>query len=183
MKRLFVVLAILLVSQFALAGVEFLGVDGVETSFVANTGELSMSGDSLVIIVDYEGVAPQSSINPGTFSLNTTLVSGAHFEGGTFEFTDTSSVLLSGDIVAIDFAESFGLLTGSGTALVLVENLDGNLLGDSQIVSLTFNISPSVGQFGSDFTGLSKVNFIVPEPATIGLLALGATIFIRKRKK
>ena len=182
MKRLCVVLSILLVSQFALGGVEFVGVDGVETTYDAGTGVLTMDGSSLVITIDYDDATPQDAISPGTFELTTMLVSGNHFEGGTFTFTDTSVTLLSGDVVAIDFAAMFDLMVGSGSATVLVENLDGDLLGDAEIVSITFQMDPAVDDFTEDFSGLSKVNFVVPEPATLGLLGLGGLLFVRKRK-
>ena len=51
MKKLVVVLSFLLVSQFVLGGIEFIGVDGVATTYDAGTGILSMNGDPLVIIV------------------------------------------------------------------------------------------------------------------------------------
>lgn len=181
MKKLLAVLSFVLVSQLALGGVEFVGVDGATTIFVANTGVLSISGNPLAITIDYDDSTPQSNINPGTFDLNTTLVSGTHFEGGTFEFTDTSNVLLSGNITAFDFDFVFGFIVGSGFAEVLVENLDGNLLGDAEIVAITFNIEPPVTSFDADFQGLSKVNFLVPEPATISILLVGGLAFRRRK--
>jgi hypothetical protein len=107
---------------------------------------------------------------------------GTHFEGGTFSFSDASSVLLSGNVISVDFQEVYGLLGGSGQAEVLVENLEGNLLGFSEIVTITFNINPPFKSFDQNFSGLSKVNFLVPEPATLSILAVGASLFIRKRK-
>ena len=181
MKKLLVVLSVALMSQFALGGVEFLGVDGADTAFDANTGLLTISGNPLVITIDYDDGTPQSSVNPGTFDLSTTLMSGMHFEGGTFEFTDTSNVLLSGTVTEIDFETAFGFLVGSGSAEVLVENLDGDLLGGAEILTITFNIQPPVSDFEADFTGLSKVNFLVPEPTSLILLALGGLAFRRRK--
>ena len=182
MRKLCIVLSILLMSQFVSGGVEYLGVDGVDTAFVASTGVLTISGNLLVITLDYDDATPQSSVNPGTFSMTTMLVSGTHFEGGTFEFTDTSTVLLSGDITAIDFAPMFDFMVGSGDAVVLVENLVGDLLGNAEIVSITFNMNPPASDFTQDFSGLSRVNFYIPEPATLGLLGLGGLLFVWKRK-
>lgn len=181
MRKIGVLLSLLLVSQIAFASVEFLGVDGVPTSYVASTGVLSMSGSDLVITIDYNDGSPQSSIDSGTFSLNTTRDSGFHFEGGSFQFTDGSTVLLEGDVISIDFEEVFSFLAGSGVAEVLGENLDGNLLGYSEIVTITFSIDPGFEGFDTDFSGLSKVNFLVPEPATFGILAVGA-IFLRRKR-
>jgi hypothetical protein len=182
MKKSIVLMSLLLIAPILSAGVEFLGVDGVPTSYVANTGALSMGGSSLVITVDYNDGSPQSSISPASFLLTTSRVSGSHFEGGTFSFSDATSVLLSGDVISVDFQQVFGLLAGSGQAEVLVENLEGNLLGFSEIVTITFNINPPFKSFEQDFQGLSKVNFLVPEPATLSILAVGASLFIRKRK-
>lgn len=181
MKKIIIALALLATVHYASAAVEFIGVDGVPTVYTADDGVLSMNGTGLVITVDYDDGSPQGSFSDGSFSLTTTLVSGSHFEGGTFEFSDSSSVLLSGNVVSIDFQPVFNLLAGSGQAQVLVENLDGNLLGYSEIVTITFNIDPPFESFDADFQGDSKVNFLVPEPATLALLGLGG-LLLRKRR-
>jgi hypothetical protein len=173
MKKSIVLMSLLLIAPILSAGVEFLGVDGVPTSYVANTGALSMGGSSLVITVDYNDGSPQSSISPASFLLTTSRVSGSHFEGGTFSFSDATSVLLSGDVISVDFQEVYGLLGGSGQAEVLVENLEGNLLGFSEIVTITFNINPPSRALIRMSSGLSKVNFLVPEPEKLSIWRSG----------
>jgi len=164
------------------AGVKFVGVDGVNTSYSANTGVFSMIDSPLVVTVEYDDNT-QSSINNCGFALNTMYASGMNFAGGTFAFTDSSSaVILSGNVLSVGFAPALGFLVGNGTAQVLVSNLAGYPVGSSDIVSITFNLAPAFTNFNEDYTGDSKVNFLVPEPATMALLGLGA-LLCRKFKK
>ena len=178
MKKLLLLTLAGLCITAAQAGLVGVGLDWVPTDF--SGGVLSMDGSGLATTLVYDD-SPQGSIEDTSFNMNTTLVSDFHFEGGTFELTDISNnVLLSGDVVSVDFAFALDLMSGHGEAEVLVDNLGGDLLGPSEIVTITFNIP--VENFDEDFDGaLSKVNFNVPEPATMALLALGGFL-IRKRK-
>jgi hypothetical protein len=164
------------------AGVQLVGVDGVDTDYTANTGVFLMADSGLVITVEYDDNT-QSSISPAGFTLSTAYVSGMSFTGGTFVFTDEddSSVILSGNVLTVNFQPALGFLVGNGTAQVLVSNLAGYPVGPSDIVSITFNLNPAFTDFEQDYTGDSKVNFLVPEPATMLLVGLGA-VLLRKKK-
>jgi len=164
--------------------VEFVGVDGAQTDYTAGSGILLMDDTGLVVTVDYDDGSPQGSISPAGFTLSTTFASGMQFAGGTFVFTDESdsSVILSGNVLSVDFTDAGDFLVGDGLAEVLVSNLAGYPVGPSDIVSITFNLDPAFTDFDQNYTGLSKVNFLVPEPATMALMALGG-LLLRKRKK
>ena len=186
MKKLLVLtLAGFLCIATAQAGVDFVGVDGVQTDYTAATGVLLMDDSGLVVTVDYDDGSSQGSVSPASFNLNTTFDSGMHFSGGTFAFTDNSgggsSVIISGNVIGVDFAGAGGFLVGSGTAEVQVSNLAGYPVGVSDVVSLTFSLSPAFTDFNQSYTGLSKVNFLVPEPATLAILGLGGLMLLRRR--
>jgi len=185
MKKFIVLtLAGVLCIAAAQAGISGIGVDFVQTNYTAGNGELVMDDSGLVVTIDYDNGDPQGEINPASFYLKTQHDSGMHFAGGTFVFTDNTGVastIISGTVIGVDFSNAGSFLVGEGTAEVLVSNLAGYPLGSSEIVSITFNLDPAFTDFGQDYSGLSKVNFLVPEPATMALLALGGML-IRKRK-
>lgn len=182
MKKITAVLALLLSVQFAFAGLDFIGIDGVQTDYTAGTGQLLMDQDGLKVIIDYDDGSPQGSIDMASFTLSTGYNSGMQFTGGTFSFLDnTNTVIIAGNVLTVDFFSGGSLLMGEGTVQVTQSNLAGYPLGISDIVSLTFSLSPSFTDFQQDYSGLSKVNFLVPEPATLALLGLGG-LLLRKRR-
>lgn len=182
MKKFIVVaLTWVLCAAAAHAGVSGVGLDAVSTSYTASTGVFSMSEGGLVATVDYDDNT-QASISSTSFSLTTNFVSRMSFTGGTFRLTDSASaVILSGNVLLVDFYAGGRTISGEGKAQVLVSNLAGYPVGPSDIVSITFKLAPAFTGFSQNYTGDSKVDLIVPEPATMLLVGLGA-VLLRKKK-
>ena len=166
------------------AGIKSVGVLDVDTTFTASTGVFSIYESGLLLVIEYDDGSPQSGILGVTFDLQTDYASGMRFEGGSFGIYDSGNLLLGGDVISVDFetGHSGSTLSGVGQALVTYSDLAGYPVGASDIVSLTFGLSPAFTGFDQDYVGESKVNLVVPEPATVALLGLGAVGLLRKRR-
>jgi len=173
MKRFIVVLAVLLVSQFTFAGLAFIGIDGVETTYIETSDELSMIGESMVVTLGYDDGSPQDSISGATFTLDT--IGGS----GTFSLINSlSAVIIEGTVEPVQVGELFNMGVISGEVTITEDGLGAGLLGGTfRIEGLTFTATDT----GDGFAGLSKVNVVVPEPLTMCLLGIGG-LFIRRRK-
>lgn len=163
------------------AGVSYVDLADVPTTYTAATETFQIDGSGLVATVVYDDGTPQFPISPASFNLTTSYDSGMLFTGGTLLLTGEDGTLISGDVISILFEEAHGWLVGKGTATVSESSIDGFPTGPSEIISLTFKLDPDFTDFSQDYSGLSKVNLGVPEPATMGLLALGGLLLRRKR--
>lgn len=174
MKRFIVVLTVLLVSQFTFAGLAFISVDGVDTTFIDSSGKLSMSGDFLVVTLDNNDGSPQNSISGATFTLDA--INGS----GTFSLINSfSNVIVTGDLEYVQASDDiYGMRVLSADVTITEDGIGAGLIGGTfRIGGLTFPATNTA----TGFTGLSDVNIYVPEPLTMSLLGLGG-LFIRRRK-
>ncbi len=116
-------------------------------------------------------------------------IARGEFRDGTIQFQDDQGRdLLAGDLINLKLAEVFdggGILAGDGLFEVTVGYLAeafGQQYGN--IVQITFEIEPTdIDDFTVGFTGVSNITVTpVPEPATLGLLALGGLALLRRRR-
>ena len=177
------ILACLMCAVTAQAGVVSVGLDYVGTSYDAGTQTLTLGGSGLLALLTYDD-KPQDGLFGTKFRLTSSRISDFTFGGGDFKLTnsDESIVHLSGSVnsIVFDYSAVTKTLSGSGTAEIMVENLEGNLLGPAEIVTISFNLTDVVN-FDNNFSGLSKINILVPEPATMTLLGLGGLLLRRKK--
>lgn len=182
MKKFIVLSLAFVLTGVTQAGLVGVGMDYVDTTYTAATQVFSMSDSGRVAVLQHDDNT-QSFLAGISIELNTTYASGMTFTGGTFVVSDAGGILLEGNVIQLDFTAGATTLGGEGTAQVTTSYLAGFPVGLADIISITFNLAPTFTDFNQDYAGDTKLNFQVPEPATLSLLGLGGLALLRRRIK
>jgi hypothetical protein len=195
-KSIFVASVIVLsVMSVSWGTIKSINVNGVDSTYTAGSGVLSLVDAADVVVENTVGV--QTTYVNGSFNMTTTLaadvsaggIASGQFVGGSLAFLDGgANVLLAGNILSLNLIEVFnniGLLAGNGQFQVTGGSLSGDFVyptGD--IVQISFNVFNGISDFAKDFDGDSNLSMtpIVPEPVTIGLLSIGGLFLIRRKR-
>jgi len=112
------------------------------------------------------------------------------FNRGALAFRDSNgSDLLSGDLIWLRLFEvgnESGMLAGDGLFEVTGGSLENEFLEThGEVFQMFFEVEPgSLNDFSDAFTGFMDITITpIPEPATLGMLALGALAVLRRRKR
>jgi len=162
---------------------------------VFGLGELTAAGQANVVVGRDAG---QATYTGGSFAMSASLYDDlsdggtvvGEFRGGGLSFLDSGGrELLTGDLIELtlhEIGDDDGMLAGRGLLEVTGGRLEddfGETYGD--IFQMTFQIDPAaLGDLSAGFTGFTNVTVSpVPEPATLGLLAVGAVAVLRRRRR
>ena len=166
------------------------------TVYDGGTGTLTVL-DTADIVVEFDD-ATQTTYAAGLFDLAADLVldssvgglAMADFGNGTLSILDSvGNPLLTATGLALmltEVTDGGGLLAGDGQFTITGGSLDpafGAFPGD--IVQITFRLTPKdISDFSAGFTGLSNISLTpTPEPATLGLVTFGLSLFLVRRRK
>lgn len=176
--------------------IQSISVNYVNSEYTAaGGGTLALSDAADVIVEDTLG--NQTAYAPGSFAMTTFLaadtsaggIASGQFAGGSLAFLDSgANTLLVGDILSLSIVEVFnnaGILAGEGQFEVTGGSLRGDfVLPFGDIVQITFQVVPAtLSDFSQDFSGISNLTVTpIPEPAIIGLLAIGGVFLLRRKR-
>jgi len=158
-------------------------------------GEFTATGQADVIVED-DG--EQTSYLGGSFAMNASLFddksaggsAAGEFHGGQLAFRDSGGAdLLTGDLIELTLYEAgdgLGMLAGQGLFEVTGGSLQENFLHtQGDIFQMVFRISPNdLDDFSAGFMGFTDITVTpAPEPATLGMLLVGALAVVRRRRR
>lgn len=181
-------------TAYALPPIQSITSNNATTAFNHASGLFTMNGSGGLVQYD-----SSNSILTGTFTLSMTLqdvaagsiATATQKSGttGTFSFKNGGTTYLAGNIASFDIVEVFnngGMLAGSGSFNGITGTLQpqfgAGLIGN--IVNISFYVPTAINNFNSIDFGTAATNFTVtsvPEPATMGLLCLGALSIFKRR--
>ena len=194
------VVALLCVVSVSWGTIQSVNVNDVDSEFTAGGGNFGLGtlelADAVDIVVeDTDGT--QTTHMDGSFSMTTYLelddsedfIASGKFAEGALSFLDSgANTLLAGNILELNLIEIFddtGILGGNGQFAVTGGSLSGDfVLPLGNIVQITFQVVPAtLEDFSQNFTGFSNLTLTpIPEPATMGLLAIGGLLLYRRKR-
>ncbi|OQA01352.1 MAG: hypothetical protein BWY71_00411 [Planctomycetes bacterium ADurb.Bin412] len=196
---LLVLVALLSAISVSSGAIKSINVSDVESTFTAGGGNFGLGtlalADAANIVVE-DTLGQQISYANGSFAMSTYLqsdnsaggVAAGQFADGDLSFLDSgANILLSGHIGNLNVVEVFnngGILAGEGQFVVTGGSLTGDfVLPLGKIVQITFDVPVTLSDFSQNFSGSSNLTITpVPEPVSIGLLAMGG-LFLCRRKR
>ena len=178
--------------------IRYITAETLDSDFVPTGGEFGLGTltvtDTCPVFVEaewaettYEGASFEMEVSLAADDSNDGLASGT-FRDGTVALTDADGgSLLTGEVtlVALQEVELLGrrLPGGAGEFVVTGGALASDFGGEGDIMQITFDLGPGdISDFGSAFTAVSNIT-LIPEPATLGLLAVGAAALLRRRRR
>ena len=176
-------------------GIEEISVDSIDTSYDFVSGQLQFAQAGVGVVVERPGNV-QDEFADAWFSLTTTLLTDhsfggkaiGDFAGGSIVIEDSlGGLLLSAQIDQFRIEEDtylpFCVLTGAGDFLVADGAWKDDFGPEGIIFSLTWKLDYNIDSFGEDFVAESDLSMMVPEPATVCAITLGALLQVMHRKR
>ena len=158
-------------------------------------GELTAAGQANVVVGRDSG---QATYTGGSFAMTVSLQAddsdggtvAGKFREGSLSFLDAGGRdLLTGDLIRLslnEIGDDEGMLAGKGLFTVTGGRLEddfGELYGE--MFQMIFEIDPAaLDDFSGSFSGFTNITVSpVPEPGTLGLLAIGGLAVLRRRRR